>query len=209
MGVEKSPQIDRRILRKINSVSRLRRYFFTHGNMLTFCHKNSSYQTISFFSFIKMIGGLVTNIPIEKWGRDHWSLVAYLDCRCADNNGTINGAHLRHHPKRPARIGSDMAGRATSRNWKPEYDTRIAGFYDPSKTEPRQLADHDDIDCLEDIEKAGIIENHGSGLFPLIKFTEMGHVVANHLREHKRDGGNFATFEKALAVKVAKKSEEE
>jgi hypothetical protein len=86
--------------------------------------------------------------------------------------------------------------------WKPEYGTRLAGFWKESgATDPsQQLPDHDDIDCLEDLEAAGIIKNTGSGLNPLIRFTKFGHAVANRLRNHKREGGNFAEFAKMWAA---------
>jgi hypothetical protein len=146
------------------------------------------------------------SVPMEKWGKDHFSLLGYLDCRCTDDKGTINGAHLRHNPaKRPAVVGSDtdhISAMCAGVGWKPEYGTRLAGFWKESgATDPsQQLPDHDDIDCLEDLEAAGVIKNIGSGLNPLIRFTEFGHAVANRLREHKRDGGNFAEFAKIWAV---------
>lgn len=144
-------------------------------------------------------------IPMDLWGKDHWSLLGYLDCRCTDNNGTINGAHMRHNPaKRPMVVGSDtgrLSAMAMGVGWKPEYGTRLAGYFDAPKEERHlhQLPDHDDIDCLEDLEEAGVIKNIGSALNPLIRFTQFGHAVANKLREHKRDGGNFAEFAKVWA----------
>ena len=145
------------------------------------------------------------NVPMENWGKEHWSLVGYLDCRCTDNGGTVNGAHLRHNPaKRAAVVGSDM-GRLSAMcagvGWKPEYGTKLAKFFNVPKEERHfhQLPDHDDIDCLEDLEAAGVIKNIGSGLNPLIRFTKFGHAVANRLRNHKREGGNFAEFAKMWA----------
>lgn len=141
-------------------------------------------------------------VPMDNWGKDHWSLLGYLDCRCTDNGGTICGAHLRHNPnKRPAVVGSDMSAisplvRSEGVAWKPEYGTKLARYFEVSeKYRPQhRLSDHDDIDCLEDLEEAGLIKNEGSGINPLIRFTEFGNRVANALREHKRSGRHFAQF---------------
>jgi hypothetical protein len=154
------------------------------------------------------------NVRVEDFGRDHWSLFAYLETRCVDYKGTVNGAHLRHNPaKRPAVVGSDTRGLsalvAGGHRWKPEYGTRLRGFWkDGGGTDPsRQIEDHDDIDCLEDLEEAGLVKNEGSGLNPLIRMTKEGSRVAGLLREHKANGGNFAEFEIVPEVVRMKKSE--
>jgi len=102
-------------------------------------------------------------------------------------------------------VGSDtgrLSSMAAGVGWKPEYGTRLKGFWKEDKTtDPsRQLLDHDDIDCMDDLEDAGVIKNIGSGIHPVIRFTEFGHAVANRLREHKRDGGNFAGFANVWAT---------
>lgn len=141
------------------------------------------------------------SVQIEDFGKDHWSLFAYLECRCVDNNGTVNGAHLRHNPaKRPAVVGSDTSGipfMAVGKGWEPSYGTRLKGFWkEGGGTDPsRQLPDHDDIDCMEDLEAAGLVKDHGSGINPCIRLTKEGSRVAGLLREHKANGGNFAEFE--------------
>lgn len=153
------------------------------------------------------------NVKIEDFGKDHWSLFAYLETRCVDYKGTVNGAHLRHNPaKRPAVVGSDtgrLSAMAAGVGWKPSYGTRLRGFWkEGGGTDPsRQLPDHDDIDCMEDLEAAGLIKDHGSGLNPLIRLTKEGSRVAGLLREHKANGGNFAEFE-FVPAKVKMKAAE-
>lgn len=151
-------------------------------------------------------------VKIEDFGKDHFSLLAYLECRCVDNNGTVNGAHLRHNPaKRPAVVGSDtesISAMAAGIGWKPEYGTRLKGFWkaDGTRDPSRQIPDHDDIDCMEDLEEAGLIKNEGSGLNPLIRMTKEGGRVAALLREHKANGGNFSEFEFIPEVRKMKES---
>lgn len=52
---------------------------------------------------------------------------------------------------------------------------------------------HDDLDCLEDLEREGLIRvlSLTNGFF---KITPIGWLVAYDLVEHKRKGGGFATF---------------
>jgi hypothetical protein len=53
---------------------------------------------------------------------------------------------------------------------------------------------HDDWDCLEDLEAAGLVEII-SRLAGIVHLTEKGNAVAFRLREHKWNGQAFATFE--------------
>lgn len=118
-------------------------------------------------------------IPIEKWGKDHWSTFAYLETRCVDHKGEIERRHMRcdsdRHPQF-AHMPSEM---------EQKYPTRY---------KDGELADHDDWDCLDDCELVGLVENKGTGLHRVYKLTALGRMVAAQLRQHKMDGGNFHTF---------------
>jgi hypothetical protein len=60
---------------------------------------------------------------------------------------------------------------------------------DPS----RRLADHDDWDCLEDMENAGLLEIVSVANTAIV-LTAKGLAVAGHLRKHKATGGAFSDF---------------
>jgi len=118
-------------------------------------------------------------VPMNKWGKDHWSLLAYLEVRCVDNKGTISRLHMRvnldRHPF--------FAHEGTS---KTKFPTKLANG--------EELVNHDDLDCLEDIEAAGLVRNVGTGVNPLIEMTELGCKAAAEVRAFKARGGMFAEF---------------
>ena len=82
--------------------------------------------------------------------------------------------------------------------WKPEWGTRLKGFAIDKNYEvidkSLRLPNHDDLDCFDDLENAGLIENLGTGLNPAAKLTKKGFAIASELRKHKADGGSFSNF---------------
>lgn len=124
----------------------------------------------------------------KDFGKDHWSLLAYIETRCVDYRGVLDVSHLR--------IKNSAIGTGAPYNrpkWKSEWGTRLAGYFE-SKDESRQIKNHDDLDCQTDLENAGYIENMGTGLNPACKMTKLGNQVASLLRQHKTDGKHYATF---------------
>lgn len=118
-------------------------------------------------------------IQLEKFGRDHWSLFAYIETRCVDYGGELNKLHMRcdqdRHP----------AHRHAGCREGVKYPTRLKGD---------EVQDHDDWDCANDLESAGLIQIGGTGLHPVFRLTKEGRRVAALLREHKANGGKFAAF---------------
>lgn len=143
----------------------------------------------------------MSNTPIEKFGKDHWSLLAYVEHCCVngrDGFGEIDRRRVRCNPTaHPTLVGiysNDV-------QWKLNYSTRLAGFFDfdeRSDTEKAiaaglQLRDHDDWDCLDDLEAAGYVEVF-SLVNGFVKMTKNGLGIAAKLRAHKAGGGQFAGF---------------
>ena len=124
-------------------------------------------------------------MKVNDWGKDHWSTFAYVECCCVDDRGKLDNRRLRiNDEKRPIR--SNGCG-----GWRPEYGTRIKGGNIPDPT-------HDDLDCLEDLEREGLLEQVGTILNPVVKLTEKGLKVSAELRAYKAHGGQFAAFQSAL-----------
>jgi hypothetical protein len=121
----------------------------------------------------------VSGIPVERWGKDHWSTFAYIETRIVDFRGLPDRDHMRCNTALHPGLGG-CGGDAA------KYPTRLRGC--------AVLKAHDDWSCLEDAEEAGLLENNGSGINPMYALTEMGTAVAGWLREHKAKGGSFATF---------------
>lgn len=130
------------------------------------------------------------NINIKQFGKDHWSLLAYVEYRVQNHGGNLDNKHLRC--KNPA-ISTTPLGQNF---WKPEYGTRLFGYWkdDGTTDETKKLLDHDDHDCLDDLEKAGLVEEVGTMINPFAKITKEGVRVCGLMTIHKQDGKHYSTF---------------
>lgn len=136
------------------------------------------------------------SIPIEQWGKDHWSLLAYVETCCVDDKGRLNGDYMRinysRHPVHPPKgrfVGDE--------NWNEEHGTRLKGYWKKdgkTKDQSKKLTQHDDMDCLEDLEADGCIEII-SMVNGFVSLTKKGREICNRLREFKQEGGMFADFQ--------------
>ena len=139
---------------------------------------------------------MAKTIPMSEWGRDHWSTLAYIET-CATERQALDDRRMRGD------------GRT--------YPTRLRGFAaDPS----RIVLDHSDWDCVLDLIAAGLLtpepgtnphRDHptnatiearmaarvapaSASKIDRYKLTARGRAIANALREHKENGGNFSNF---------------
>jgi hypothetical protein len=127
----------------------------------------------------------VSAVPIEQFGRDHWSMFAYIETLVVDRDGEPERQRMRCDLKRHPHMGHPLTALLQGR-----YLTRLRGGV--------ELDDHDDWDCADDLEAAGLIEIHGTGCYPFYSLTPLGHRVAAALREHratkKTTGSAYETF---------------
>jgi predicted transcriptional regulator len=116
---------------------------------------------------------------LATFGRDHWSTFAYIETRVVDHGGVPHRPHMRCHGDRhPFLVLPEQDGR--------EHPTRLR--------DGAKLAHHDDWDCLDDLEREGLVQNTGSAVNRQYALTDRGREVAAQLRAHKGAGGGFATF---------------
>jgi hypothetical protein len=118
-------------------------------------------------------------IPIEMFGKDHWSTFAYICCRIAGHEGVPEKAHMRTDLDLHPALGDGHLNET-------KYPTRLAGGVD--------MPDHDDWDCAEDLEAAGLILQHGTGSNPVFALTDKGWKRFRHLTEFKNSGGSFGEY---------------
>lgn len=125
-------------------------------------------------------------ISITEWGKDHWSLLGYFQTLVMDARGSTNGrsvGQIQYRHLRVNRTTHPMV--AHQRDWDPAHCTRL-------KTSSA-LPEHDDIDCWDDMNAAGLIEMMSlpNGF---VSFTKKGVLVIVALMEHKIGGGSFSEF---------------
>ncbi len=125
-------------------------------------------------------------IPMNKWGKDHWSTLAYLETLAVDKGGWAipENARMRTNEIRhPHLLGS--TGYSSN---------ALNGSGYPTRLKDGEVKEHDDWDCMDDAVEEGLIEDVGSGLNRAWKFTKLGKEVMAKLRQFKMDGGNFKDF---------------
>ena len=124
-------------------------------------------------------------IPVELFGKEHWSTFAYIETRCVDYDGVPNNNHMRTDPDlHPGLVGAKIAPLMTANPTK--FPTRL--------NDGTEVYDHDDWSCAEDLEAAGLLKWKGTGMNPVFVLTDKGKAVAARLRAHRSDGGVFHTF---------------
>jgi len=121
-------------------------------------------------------------IPMEKFGKDHWSTFAYLESCAVDNEGRIDLRRMRCDPDRHLGLVINLHMVTTEK-----YPTRLRAVGE-------QVRDHDDWDCFEDLEAAGLCTWEGTGVNPIAALTKYGEKVAGALRSFKAKGGNYCDF---------------
>jgi len=133
-------------------------------------------------------------VPIASWGKDHFSMLAYIECRCVDHRGVVDQRHMRADPKvHPHRVDArsqaqgHVPGTGAASQKRKKYPTKLK--------DGLEKHNHDDWSCLEDMEAGGLLEWNGTGMNPVFKLTTLGKIIAASLRSHKMEGGVFANFE--------------
>jgi hypothetical protein len=106
--------------------------------------------------------GSAPEVPMNRWGKDHWTTVAYAETRWVDHRGMLDHDQMRcdrqRHPalyaakRRTTAFGSDADGARHPTRLK----TEIPG--PDGRWGAVQLPGHDDYDCVNDAIRAGLIE---------------------------------------------------
>ncbi len=130
------------------------------------------------------------SIPIEKFGKDHWSTFGYVGCRVTSNKGIPDRQHMRCdadlHP------GLAHNGRGGELPIQRKYPTILRGGV--------EQADHDDWSCVDDLEAAGLVKIGGTGIHPTWDMTDIGWAFCKVLTDFKRKGGAFAGFSEQQSI---------
>lgn len=141
---------------------------------------------------------LQPRVPLVSFGKDHWSTFAYVETRCVDHKGVLDNNHMRTDQERhPALVGPripNMDGLGK------RYPTRLRWNERLGRCD--HLENHDDWDCVDDLEAVGLLEWKGTGINPMFKLTPLGAEIAGQLRRHKAMGKNFCEFTPRMPVEA-------
>lgn len=136
-------------------------------------------------------------IPIEQWGKDHWSTLSYIETRLVEGPLVVAFDQRMRQKRRNFRVlaealrpGSPEARQVSMAVPMDSYHgTRLYGG-------TSVVSNHDDWDCVQDAVAAGLFEgdvNNFEAGFPL-KLTAKGYAVVADLRRFKASGGSYHTY---------------
>lgn len=141
------------------------------------------------------------HIPIDQWGRDHWSTFAYIETCIVDDGGKPDIRRMRTdvslHPNMGPHECVDGMGAIDGA----QYPTRLRGGATASP--------HDDWSCLDDAEAEGLIQNEGTGTNRRYVLTNKGRPVANALRDYlarNRTSRGFDPFPSTAPTEQAERT---
>lgn len=118
-------------------------------------------------------------VPIKFWGKDHWSTLVYVETCVVDGQGELSPQRMRcdskRHPEKVYGLRDLPPG---------EYPTMLFGGV--------LLDDHDDWDCLKDMEAEGLLEI--AWAINVVALTDRGFAAAHALRKHRVRTGGYKDF---------------
>jgi hypothetical protein len=130
----------------------------------------------------------MTNIPVERWAKDHWSTLAYVGTLA---DGVPDHERMRCDPDVHPR-------RANSAN-------RMArGQKYPTRLKDGEVVNHDDWSCLEDAEAAGfvklVVSQSARDDIVTCLLTQEGRDVLARLAAFGKIGGTYKAFDPSMSV---------
>lgn len=135
------------------------------------------------------------NVPMERWGKDHFTTLLYLETRAVDYRGEVAPEKMR-----TSRRNWRLAGRvhrSVNIMGKDEYPTRLR----PTQSERATfdsvdlLGGHDDWECMFDMAEAGLLtfevadERRSYPLKVTVKMTDKGREECKEARKRREETG--------------------
>jgi hypothetical protein len=117
---------------------------------------------------VQMTTAEAGSITVDRFGRDHWSTLLYVETRNVDANGSIEARKLRSKLRE---------------GWLPKFGTILR--------DGNILTDHDDHNCLIDLIEADLLRRDGF----VFTLTDLGWTVAAALRRNRANGLSDAEFD--------------
>jgi len=140
-------------------------------------------------------------VPQERWGKDHWTTLLYLETCTVDRRGRVEHAKMRTS-RRNWRLAGRVHGES---NIMPpdKYPTRLLPTQGERATFDSVLlaGGHDDWECMQDMADAGLLtfeveDERGSHVsYPLavtVTLTDAGRNAAADARARRAETGRAA-----------------
>lgn len=101
----------------------------------------------------------VKRIPIERFGRDHWSTFIYVEIRVVDYKGMLDPDQVRCSPSLHPMLVRVGRRKQFAMHEAQEHPTRLKtpARRDDGKWGTEEIAPHDDYCCLDDLVAAGLL----------------------------------------------------
>ena len=137
-------------------------------------------------------------VPRERWGKDHWSTLLYLESCAVNQRGRIEHAKMRTS-RRNWRLAGSVHGVANVMS-PDEYPTRLA-LLQVERAEfdaVHLIGGHDDWECVQDFADASLLTlevNEDHPVFPLpvtCTLTSAGYQAAAEARKRRAETGKAA-----------------
>lgn len=136
-------------------------------------------------------------VPQERWGKDHWTTLLYLETVAVDRRGKVEHAKMRTS-RRNWRLAGIVHGQANIFE-KDKYPTRLRPVRVERAAYDRVdlIGGHDDWECLQDLADAGLLKwtvdtNHSTPFPVTVELTDAGREAASEARKRKEQTGRAA-----------------
>ena len=137
-------------------------------------------------------------IPLQFWGKDHWSTLAYMETVMVECAGFQVGTDPRMKTgRRNWREMSEKCSRPKRPGKHPSAHSLVMTAEQSTKLNNGQLVTgHDDWSCVQDMAAECLFVQAAHDVEPgvVLQFSALGHEVANALREFKRNKGQYSQF---------------
>lgn len=141
---------------------------------------------------MKFIGKInMKTVPIEQWGKDHWSTFAYMMACVTTKGGKIDQRKMRCDPELHFGLAHLFEREC--------HPTRLR--------DGSELHNHDDWSCLEDIEEYKLLSHIGTGINPgIVSALEPAWPIAKWMWEQEKNGKRWSDVPLSLIEHLIKTS---
>jgi len=145
-------------------------------------------------------------VPLELFGKDHWSTLAYAETVMVDCGGFQIGLDPRMRQcRRHYRVMHDFCKNPKRLSSAPNHGCMWNDNYSTTLNDGSKVIGHDDWHCIQDLAEAGMFSVEGKVIAAAdcepgetLLLSELGREYVGRLRDHKSQGGTFSNFRPAL-----------